>query len=484
MELKKRGIVIAIMVSMFLAAFEGTVVTTAMPTIARDLKGFELISWVFSSYLFTSAIFTPIYGKLADMYGRKNTLFVGIIIFLMGSLLCGISQNMYQLIAFRAVQGIGAGSILPLTFAVIGDIFNVEQRAKVQGWLSSVWGIASLAGPFIGGYFIDYLSWHWIFFINIPFGILSVILLKKNLHEQFEKKKHKVDYLGTVVLTIAIISFLYGVLIGGQSNQWFSPAVTLSFIIMAVSLVVFYLIENRIEEPIMPFDIFTTTSTVINVISFLASAVLMGVEVYMAIYIQNVLGFNATISGLTMAPMSISWLLSAFILSKAISKYRERMIMIVFTGILVLSNVLLITVNIHSSLILVVIYVFVMGFGFGGCFTMLTMIVQSSVGFKKRGIATATNSLVRTLGQTIGVSVFGSILNSSIIRYFNGIGIFGIDPSKIYSASGLNEQISAEQVRISVFSGIHTIFVLLIIISMICLGLSIKIPSALPESRS
>ncbi len=188
MNSRKRSIAAALMVAMFLGAVEGTVVTTAIPTIVKDLQGFEIISSVFSVYLLTSAITTPIYGKLSDLYGRKNMLSIGIIIFLIGSFLCGLSQTMYMLIGARAIQGIGAGAIFTVTYTIIGDVFTLEERPKIQGIISSVWGIASLVGPFLGGILIDLLSWHWIFFINLPFGIISVVLIQRNLDEVFEKK--------------------------------------------------------------------------------------------------------------------------------------------------------------------------------------------------------------------------------------------------------------------------------------------------------
>ena len=208
MDYRKRNILIALMVAMFLGAVEGTVVTTAIPTIVKDLQGFEIISLVFSVYLLTSAISTPIYGKLSDLYGRKNILSIGIIIFLVGSCLCGVSQTMYMLIGARAIQGVGAGAIFTVTYTIVGDVFNLEERPKVQGLIGTVWGIASLAGPFLGGVLIDMLSWHWIFFINLPFGILSVILIQRNLDETFEKKKHKIDFAGIITLSAAMIIFL------------------------------------------------------------------------------------------------------------------------------------------------------------------------------------------------------------------------------------------------------------------------------------
>lgn len=479
MDLRKRKIVIAIMVAMFLGAVEGTVVTTAIPTIVKDLNGFELISWVFSLYLLTSAISTPIYGKLADLYGRKNILSIGIAIFLVGSSLCGLSRSMYQLIAFRALQGLGAGAIFTVTYTIVGDVFTLSERAKVQGWVSSTWGIASLLGPFLGGFLIDCLSWHWIFFINIPFGILSIILIQKNLKESFERKRHKIDYAGTALLSAAIISLLYGVMARGKNSY----SIMISLIFTAVFLVAFYFVERKAEEPIIPFEIFTRINAIVNVISFLSSAVLIGVDVYIVIYMQNVLGFNATISGLAMAPMSVAWLLSSVVLGKAIPKYGEKVVTTFSTSVLLLSCALLPTLKVNSPLILVIIYVFIMGFGFGGSFTTLTIVVQSSVDYSKRGAATASNSLLRTLGQTIGVSIFGSIFNFYIVKYFNDLGIKGVNPNDLSSKASAGYGISIDQIRSSLTSGLHVIFIALILITAICMVLSFTLSSGLKKNK-
>lgn len=481
MDVRKRNIVISLMVAMFLGAVEGTVVTTAIPTIVNALKGFELISWVFSVYLLTSAISTPIYGKLSDLYGRKNILSMGIIIFLLGSFLCGVSGNMYQLIGFRALQGLGAGAIFTVTYTIVGDVFTLSERAKVQGWLGTVWGVASLAGPFLGGFLIEYLSWHWIFFINIPFGILSIVLLQRNLNENFEKKKVKIDYAGAVVLSIAILAFLYGSLTKGEGSSWLSPLNIAAVVVTAVMLVLFYLIEKKASEPIIPFKIFTKMNILINLISFLASAVLIGVDVYMPLYMQNVLGFSPTVSGLSMAPMSVAWTLSAVLLSKAIPKYGERAVIGLSTLVTLLSCVLLATLQVNSSIMLVVVYAFILGFGFGGAFTTLTIVVQSSVDFNIRGAATATNSLVRTLGQTIGVSILGSVVNLSIVKYFTNIGIKGIKPDDLYSGASVSNNISVEHVRASIYSGIHIVFIILVIITMFSFIFSFRLSSKLKE---
>lgn len=483
MQKKNKKIVVALMVAMFLGAVEGTVVTTAVPTIVKDLNGFELVSWIFSVYLLTSAVSTPIYGKLADLYGRKNVLSIGIIIFLIGSCLCGISTSMYQLIVFRALQGLGAGAIFTITYTVIGDIFTIEERPKVQGWLSSVWGIASLVGPFLGGFLIDTLSWHWIFFINLPFGILCIVLLQKNLNETFEKKKHKIDYAGALVLSLAIILLLYSCLSSGKSTGSFSLSTIAYIVIFGVLLYLFYCIEKKVDEPIIPFELFTRYNTIVNIISFLAASILIGADVYIPIYIQNVLGYGATVSGLAMAPMSVSWLLSSMILSKAIPIYGEKIVIGVSSLVLLASCAFLPTLHVSSPIILVILYAFLMGFGFGGCFTTLTIVVQSSVGYNKRGAATALNSLVRTLGQTIGVSIFGSLFNLNIIKYFRDLGINGIEPNNLYSAASLSKGVSVEHIKLSLSSGIHMVFTAFIMIAIVSLVFSITLSRTMKDER-
>lgn len=471
MDNKKRNIVIAIMVAMFLAAFEGTVVTTAMPTIARSLKGFELISWIFSAYLLTSAISTPIYGKLADLYGRKHIICIGIIIFLLGSSLCGLSQNIFELIAFRALQGFGAGAILTVTYTIVGDVFALSERAKIQGLLGSVWGIASLIGPFLGGFLIDSLSWHWIFFINVPFGILSILLIQKNLEEDFAGRKHQIDYLGSLMMTIAIVSLLVAVLKNSAGYLTY-----LCFILSLVALIFLYFIEKKAKEPMIPLSIFNINTSVINFISFLVAGVLIGIQGYMPMYIQSILGFGATVSGLSIAPMTLSWLLSAFILARAIPKFGERKVILASVGVLILSSILLSTLKVNSSLYTLVGFLFIMGFGFGGVFNAVTLIVQSSVGYNMRGAAVATNSLVRTLGQTIAVSIFGSIINSRISYYFYKHGFNIIDTNNLYSAANLSRGIRDEQIKAAINTGVHSIFVITIIICSLCLFLAFILP--------
>lgn len=467
---------IALMTAMFLGAVEGTVVTTAIPTIVKDLQGFQMISFVFSVYLLASAITTPIYGKLSDLYGRKNTLSIGIFIFITGSFLCGLSQNMYMLIGFRVLQGLGAGSIFTVTYTIVGDVFTLEERPKVQGMLGTVWGIASLAGPFLGGIIIETLTWHWIFFINIPFGILSVILLQKNIRESFEKKKQPFDFGGIITLSAAMLIFLNMFLSmnTGNTNQKYSFIVSITLTLFLLFL--FYKIEKKAKEPISPFDIFTKESTLANIICFLASTIMIGMDCYMPIYLQNVLGFSAKISGLSMAPMSISWLIASVVLGRCMVRHGGKAANLISTGILLVSTLCLPTLGTKSPLVFVLLYVFIMGFGLGGVFTILTIMIQQSVEYNKRGAATAANSLVKTLGETIGVSISGSIFNLFLTKFFVERGIQGVDPGNLYKSSATHPAVTGELTKEALNSSLHVLFILFLILSILCMILSICIP--------
>ncbi|SMC22695.1 drug resistance transporter, EmrB/QacA subfamily [Clostridium acidisoli DSM 12555] len=482
MNTKKRNIILSIMVAMFLGAVEGTVVTTAMPTIVKSLNGFDKISLVFSVYLLTSAISTPIYGKIADLYGRKAALLTGISIFLIGSALCGISMNMYELILFRGLQGIGAGAIFTVSYTIVGDVFAVEERGKVQGWISSVWGIASLLGPFLGGFLIDYMSWHWIFYINIPFGIFSIILLQKNLDEKFEKKESAIDYLGIVTLSFSIIIFLCTILAINENTKIYSFKIVTPIICTIVLLIVFYIAEKRAKDPLMPFDIFSTQTNIVNIISLLISAILIGTDVYLPVYIQNVLGFSATISGISLASMSISWILSSWILSKTIQKYGEKIVVFISTFIIFISTVLMYTLNVKSSLVLVVIYAFIIGFGYGGTLTTLTIVIQEAVDYEKRGAATGANSLLRTIGQTVGVAGFGVIFNLNISKYLGKLNIINVNASNLYSSGKLSNNIPIDKVKESLNYGIHSLVLIFVVLSIICVVMSLVMSNSLKAS--
>ncbi len=470
MEKQKKLVVVALMLVTFLAAFEGTVVSTAMPTIARDLNGYNLISWIFSAYLLTSAVSTPIYGKLSDLFGRKKIITIGILIFLVGTTLSGLSRDMVQLIIFRAIQGLGSGAILTLTYTIIGDLFDTSEKAKMQGFLSTVWGVASILGPFVGGAILAKLSWHWIFFVNIPFGLIGMYMINKYFHEKVVKRKASIDYLGSLFLTIAIVALLFSCL---ESHN--TKLLTGLIIVSIVSIIIFCIVESKAKEPIVPKKIFNKTTIIVNILCFIVSIILISIQSYMPIYTQNVLGYSPLLSGLFLAPVSISWFLTSFILSRTLPKYGEKIVMTVAIIILIVANIIVNLLGINSNIIILIIAMFIMGFGFGGVLNSSIIVVQEQVEPRDIGVSTSTIALIRTLGQTIGVSIFGAIMNLSITNHFKAQGINGVTPDNLSPTNNIFH-LSNAQIKSGFFAGVHSIFWALLIIAIITLIIGLILP--------
>lgn len=469
MDKTKQKIAFSFLVAIFLAAFEGVVVSTAAPVIVKSLHNFEMISWIFSAFLLTSAISTPIYGKLADLYGRKRMFIIGISIFLVGCLLAGLAQSMLQLIIFRAVQGIGAGAILTIGFTMIGDIFTLEERSIIQGAISTIWGIAGLIGPLLGGFLIDYLSWHWIFFVNIPFCLLCIYILAKYVNEQKPTTKPTIDYLGTILLSITIATFLYAVM---NIQTDFTLSIYL-FVISFISFLLFLYQETRSTEPIVPLFILNKDSLIVNLITFTVSFILIACTVYLPLHIQSIMGYSATIAGISLVGTSVSWFMSSMMIAKLMKKYSCRLIISISSLILVFSTYLLTTLNINTPLWHLSIYAFIFGFGFSGTLNTLTFIVQDSVQYNLRGAAVGVNMLTRTLAQTIGVTVLGAILNISTDNYIKAHNLFNITMQNFYDNSALQYH---ELLRQGLFLSLNHIYYILIGIGILSLILAYFVP--------
>ncbi|WP_248927056.1 MDR family MFS transporter [Paenibacillus hamazuiensis] len=411
-----RGIVtLGLLAALFVGALDAMVVSTAMPRITTELQGLSLISWIFSIYTLTTCVATPIFGKLADLYGRRSVFTIGLALFVLGSILCGAAQSMPQLIWFRAIQGIGAGALTPVTFTIIGDLYPGEQRAKIQGVFSSVWSVAGLLGPLVGGYFVDQLTWRWIFYMNVPVGIISFVLVFGFLHEQFEKKKKSIDYLGAVTFTVGITSLMYALLNIGESGAVSPTLIAVLFAVAAIFLALFLGVERRAKEPMLPLVLFKNRMlTIPYAMSFIGFTITAGVTIYLPLWIQELLGESATSSGLTLMPMSIAWPIAANITGRYMFKLGPKRFIVGGAILVVLGAIWLWTVGLGTPAWQLAVIISIIGFGMGCMTTPAMVLIQTSVGWQMRGVATATNSFMNTFGQTVGVAVYGMLFNSVV----------------------------------------------------------------------
>ncbi|QQE73927.1 MFS transporter [Brevibacillus composti] len=479
----KRNVTIGVMIATFLAAIEGTIVSTAMPTIVSDLGGLHLISWVVSIYLLTSAVTTPIFGKLADLFGRKIVFTSGAILFLIGSALSGLAQTMEQLIWFRAFQGLGAGSIITVTYTIVGDIYPFEQRGKVQGWMSGIWGISGILGPLTGGLLVDYVSWHWIFYMNIPFGIVSIVLIWLYLHEHIEKVNKHIDYAGASIFTISVSALLYALLSGGQEHPWGSPLIMGLLVFSALGILLFLYVEKRSPEPMVPLGLFSMRAmSIVNIAGFLLAAVLVAVSFYLPLWIQGVYGQGATGSGLTLIPMSVGWPIGAAISGRLLARIGIRTTSLFGVAILIAATTWLATIQPSSPHLLLFGITFLVGLGFGLSFTSFTGAVLS-VPWNLRGVAVSTNSFIRTLGQTLGIALFGTLLNASVRQ---AQSVENIDVNKIlnpHEAGQLPPEL-LQTVRELLAGGLHQVFVILAVLAVISLLVTLGYPKQRQEEAA
>lgn len=410
---KQNVVIVSLLIATFLTAIEGTIVSTAMPKIAEDLNGSQLYTWVISIYLLATVISIPIFGKLADLYGRKIMFTVGVIIFLVGSTLSGFSQTMEQLVLFRLIQGIGGGALTTLPFTIIGDIFSFEQRAKVQGWIGSVWGISGIIGPLVGGFIVDTISWNWIFFMNIPFGIVSVLILWISLFEQIEKKKHHIDYAGILVFAISMTSLLYGLTI--LKEKGLTSSILALFAVALIGIVLFTWIEKKAKEPMLPLALFKVKIlNIANIAGFMLGVILVAATFYIPLWVQGVTGLNATSSGMAMLPMSVAWPLAGILTGRWLVKTSFARLSLLGTAIVIAGSVGLAAMQTETGIPWMMFLSAVLGFGFGLVITTFTVAVQSAVDWSMRGAAMGSHNLLKSLGQTIGIAASGLWLSDNL----------------------------------------------------------------------
>jgi len=416
-------ITLAMMLSLFLASMEVTVVATAMPTIVAQLGGLEIYAWVFSAYMLAATTMVPIFGKLSDIYGRRRIYLMAVTFFLLGSLLCAQAQTMPQLILFRVVQGLGAGGIQPLAFTIIGDIFTFEQRAKMQGWFSSVWGISSIIGPIIGGFLVEQASWQWIFWINLPFGVFAASLMLLAWRDVNPRSHGHVDYLGAVVLSAAIVALMLALfeLRAGDLSKGGTFGFLLGIAIILFAIL--WAIERRASNPILPLALFRERLFATSVgHGFLAGFALFGSTSFLPLFAQTVLGVSATVAGATLTPQILAWVLASIIGSRLLLRFNYRSLALLGMSVLVVSFAMLTMVNATTPLWALYIVVGLGGMGMGFSIPSFLIAVQTTVARQSLGTATAAVQFSRSIGGAIGTSVMGVMLTARLASTLTGLG--------------------------------------------------------------
>lgn len=462
----ERGpVLLSVMLSAGLVAIDSTILATAVPALVDDLGGFSQFPWLFSVYLLGQAVSVPIYAKLADLYGRKPVMLVGIGLFVVGSLLCGLAWGMTSLIVFRAIQGLGAGAVQPMGMTIMGDIYSVAERAKVQGYLASVWAVSAVVGPTLGGVFADYLSWRLIFLVNLPLGLAAAVMLWRRFDEQVDRRPHRIDYAGAVLLTLGGLALLLALLEGGVRWSWTSATSISLFAAAAVLLAAFAVVERRASEPVLPGWVFRNRVVLAAMVTSLVVGVLMmGLTSYVPLYGQVVLGQGAVASGLALAAIALGWPLAASNSGRLYLTVGFRATMLIGGVVSVGGTSLLLLVGEDSSILVLAAPCFVMGLGFGLVSSPAIIAAQSAVGWDRRAVATGTSAFARSVGSAVGVAVFGAIVNGMVAsRIAHGVpDLEDLTPAVLDPA-------------------IHAVFVVSVVVALALLVVGLLMPKRVEE---
>ncbi|MCF3125286.1 MFS transporter [Streptomyces arenae] len=406
----------ALLLGMLLAALDQTIVSTALPTIVSDLGGMDHLSWVVTAYMLAATAATPLWGKLGDQYGRKKLFLTAIMIFLVGSALCGMAQNMPQLIGFRALQGLGGGGLMVLSMAIVGDLVSPRERGKYQGLFGAVFGATSVLGPLLGGLFTEHLSWRWVFYVNLPIGVIALLVIATTLHIPVRDTKHTIDYLGTFLIASVATCLVLVASLGGTTWAWGSPQIVGLAVLGAVLAAAFVAVEKKAVEPVLPLKLFRIRTFALSaVISFVVGFAMFGAMTYLPTFLQVVQGVSPTMSGVHMLPMVFGMLLSTTASGQIVSRTgRWKVFPVAGTAVTTLGLLLLHQLNANSSTGEMSAYFFVFGLGLGLVMQVLVLIVQNAVSYEDLGVATSGATFFRSIGASFGVAIFGTIFTNRL----------------------------------------------------------------------
>jgi EmrB/QacA subfamily drug resistance transporter len=413
-EGRRRLVLAACLIATFMAAVESTIVATIIPTIVSDLGGFNLFTWVFTIYLLTQAITIPVYGRLADLYGRKPVFFVGTGMFLAGTVLCGLAWDMPSLVCFRALQGCGAGAIQPIAATILGDIYTPAERGRIQGLVSSVFGVSAVIGPSLGAFLVAHMSWRAVFWVNVPIGIAAIVMIAAYLRESVQHRRHRIDWAGSLLLLLAVGSLMLALV---QSGTLGTPILAALIAVGTVALVGLFLHERSTAEPMLPLELWRNRVIVVGSLgNFTAGAMMMGVSAFLPTYIQGAMGRSAVAGGLVLGAMSVTWALASIVAGRLMVRTSYRLVAGLGGLSLSVGCVMLVCLQPADGPLWAALGSLVIGIGMGFCSTAFIVSIQASVPWGQRGAATSSSMFMRFVGQSMGAAGCGAVLNATMLR--------------------------------------------------------------------
>jgi EmrB/QacA subfamily drug resistance transporter len=489
LDLPRRRVLLimsALLLGMFLAALDQTVVSTALPTIVGDLHGASHLTWVVTAYLLSSTVSTPLWGKLGDQYGRKSFFAAAIVIFLVGSALSGFSHSMFELIAFRAVQGLGAGGLIIGAQAIVGDIVSPRERGRYMGLFGAMFGVATVLGPLLGGFFVDYLSWRWVFYINLPIGVVALFVTSAQLPANLKKVRHVIDYLGSLLLALAATALVLFTSLGGTTYPWGSPEIVGLAVAGVVLTILFLIAETRAAEPVISLALFTNrVFSAAGAVGFVVGFAMFGALTFLPLYFQDARGVSPTLSGLRLLPLMGGLLLASIGSGQLVSRWgRYKVFPVVGTFLMVVGLLLMSRIGLATGGWTIGGYMFVFGVGLGLVMQILVVAVQNAVPYQQLGTATSGATFFRSIGGCFGTAVFGAIFSNLLVtNVVHALGLTHV-PSNLKSSLGAADPTSLARLPPAIHAGvvsgmvhtIQTVFLIAVPIAVVAFALSWLLP--------